>query len=60
MNRMSAYHSAAHVSSSSNGLGKVITGTAALEANSGRIDELLVAAQAAGVVKSARTRISGG
>lgn len=53
MDKISTYHSATHLSSSSNRLVKIITGTTFLEAKSGRIHKLLVVAQAVGLVGGA-------
>lgn len=56
---MQTYHSATHGNSSINGLGEVSTRTVALEAFGGRIDKILVAAQAGGVADIARAGIGG-
>lgn len=53
VDRTSAYHRAAHLICSSKGVGEVGTGATTLEAKSGPVDKLLVAAQAAGVAERA-------
>jgi hypothetical protein len=53
MDRISAYHSTTHLNSGSDGLFKISTGTAVLEAESGLGDKIRVVAQAAGVIAGA-------
>ena len=57
---MLTYHSATHLKSIIDGLLEVGTGTVFLEASSGRVDKLLVAAQAGGVLAIARTSVGRG
>lgn len=49
---MVIYHGATHFNSGSDGLGQVVTGTVGLEANGGLVNEVLVLAQALGIVGS--------
>ena len=47
---MSTYHGATHLDGSSDRLGQVVTATVGLEANGGLGDEVLVLAQALGII----------
>ena len=50
---MLTHHGATHINSGSDRLGQVVTGTVSLEAKGGLIDEVLVLAQALGIIGSA-------
>ena len=53
VDKVLSYHGATHFNSGGDGLGQVIAGTVGLEANGGLVDEVLVLAQALGIIGSA-------